>query len=247
MHMGWDDSSGVAAFGLVANPAPFIRVRWIELNRDGDRLVDWGRGADAFVKEEMDRARRMESDRARRDFLASRAALRQLLGQEVGEPAYSERFLLTKSGKPRVQGANIHFSLSRTKELAVIAISSRPVGIDVERNERLSADLARKIRSSTDCLNVCFANSADARKKTSLNEIELWALLEAYSKLKDTRLAEHFSDWGSPGGTVDRLPSGSDRPVIAYTVQMPRGYRCFCCSEQSDAHLDVGEFEMDLV
>ena len=245
MQLGWDQSSDARACGLGEQKEHFIRVRWIDLDRDGSRLVDWGSDVDLFLKDEVDRARRMNSERGRRDFLAGRAALRQLLGRELGEPAYSESFLSTTSGKPHLRGGNLHFSLSRTKGIAAIAISSRPVGIDVERNDCVSADLSKKIRLATDGLDLRFENCQDVRKDAPSNEMELWTLLEAYSKLKDTRLAEHFSDWGSSGGGTAFSPNRSDLPAIAHPVNLPRGYRCFCCSEQSDARLDVSEFCMD--
>jgi 4'-phosphopantetheinyl transferase len=66
-------------------------------------------------------------------FAASRAALRLVLARYVGaEPADLE-FTIGPHGQPRLAAGDVHFSLSRSGGLALVAVSRGPVGADLER------------------------------------------------------------------------------------------------------------------
>lgn len=91
-----------------------------------------GIGADA---DERARADRMRSDIGRERFLASRAWLRVVLGHHLGVDPGAVRFAVAPRGKPSiVDGGDLCFSLSRSAEVGLIAITrGRAVGVDVER------------------------------------------------------------------------------------------------------------------
>lgn len=86
----------------------------------------------------------------RRDRRLARDALRAILAAELGVPAGSVEVKTTAEGKPYLSGDPVHFNLSHSSELALVAICREaPVGIDLEHARELRAPdrLARRICS----------------------------------------------------------------------------------------------------
>jgi len=68
-------------------------------------------------------------------FAASRAWLRVILGRYLGAEPDRLQFAASPGGRPVLAGEHadpIHFSLSRSADRAVVAVSRSPVGADVE-------------------------------------------------------------------------------------------------------------------
>ena len=106
------------------------------------RLEAWGDLTACLTPEEHTRAERFRVARARDQFILGRAWLRRLLGAYLDiEPS---RIVLTyeATGKPVLAGAAggqpVHFNLSHSGELVVIAVSGGGrVGVDVEQRKCL--------------------------------------------------------------------------------------------------------------
>lgn len=69
------------------------------------------------------------------DKIASRSALREILGRYLGLPADELRFEANRHGKPRLTRpeGELAFNLSHSRSLALVAVARREVGVDVER------------------------------------------------------------------------------------------------------------------
>lgn len=69
------------------------------------------------------------------DTVASRWALREILGRYLGLPADELRFETNRHGKPRLATpeGELAFNLSHSRSLALVAVARREVGVDVER------------------------------------------------------------------------------------------------------------------
>jgi 4'-phosphopantetheinyl transferase len=68
-----------------------------------------------------------------REFAVTRALLRQILAHYAGRAAAGLCFDSTSGGKPLLRGAEgLHFSVSHSRDVGVLAIARRPVGVDVE-------------------------------------------------------------------------------------------------------------------
>jgi phosphopantetheinyl transferase len=69
------------------------------------------------------------------DTVASRRALREILGRYLGLPADELRFETGQHGKPRLAApeGELEFNLSHSGSLALVAVARREVGVDVER------------------------------------------------------------------------------------------------------------------
>ena len=80
---------------------------------------------------ELERARRL-SDSTRREFVATRAILRTLLGERLGVPAAAVPLKRSENGKLFVSGG-VLFNVAHSKDLAVFAFThDLRVGVDVE-------------------------------------------------------------------------------------------------------------------
>lgn len=88
--------------------------------------------------DELRRADRYHFRRDRDRFIVARAWLRILLGRYVSASAATLRFRYTPMGKPELIGTSNEavpcFSVSHSDGMGVIAVGSRRVGVDIERN-----------------------------------------------------------------------------------------------------------------
>lgn len=84
--------------------------------------------------DEWERARRFVFARDRHRFVAAHAALRSTLAQQTGIPGALLDFTLGAFGKPvLIEPAGLHFNLSHSQSVALIAISDgAEIGVDVE-------------------------------------------------------------------------------------------------------------------
>jgi 4'-phosphopantetheinyl transferase len=88
---------------------------------------------DLLSREETRRASTYRFAKDRREFVVTRAVLRQILADYTDQPAAALCFDSSSSGKPVLRGRqDLHFSVSHSSDLALFAVARKPVGIDVE-------------------------------------------------------------------------------------------------------------------
>lgn len=104
-----------------------------------------------LTPDERERADRYRAAHARHQFVTARGFLRRILGNELGVAPDGVRLTYGPAGKPLLAGGaeDVHFNVSHTDGLAVIALARRPVGVDVERVRAVSdpAGLVRRFFS----------------------------------------------------------------------------------------------------
>ena len=87
-------------------------------------------------------------------------------------------FIHDDSGKPQLQGhPEIHFSMSHCHEAVAVAVSDRPIGIDIETTEHYSAEVARRVMSDNEMRQI--ENSA----RPEVAFTRLWTMKESLFKL----------------------------------------------------------------
>jgi 4'-phosphopantetheinyl transferase len=98
-----------------------------------------------LATDEQARAARFVRARDRRRFVRCRAALREILGRLLDEPASSLRFRTAAVGKPELDGESdehrhaLRFNVSHSSELGLIAVCrGREVGVDLEQVRSIS-------------------------------------------------------------------------------------------------------------
>jgi 4'-phosphopantetheinyl transferase len=103
-----------------------------------------GAELEVLSAEERERAARFVRPLDRRRFARCRAALREILGRLLGEPAVAVRFRAAARGKPeldqapggdpRAERRALRFNVSHSSDLALIAVCrGRELGVDLER------------------------------------------------------------------------------------------------------------------
>jgi 4'-phosphopantetheinyl transferase len=120
-----------------ATPVPLppgeVHIWRVGLHRSEQELARLER---TLSPEEQHRAHRFRIESARRQFIASRAALRSILAGYLSVLPEAVRFSHGPMGKPELPlgGPPLHFNLSHSDGLALIAASRHcEVGVDVER------------------------------------------------------------------------------------------------------------------
>jgi 4'-phosphopantetheinyl transferase len=89
--------------------------------------------AAALTPDERDRAGRYRIGPVREQFVTSRGLLRLLLGSCLDTPPHAVPITYTAAGKPVLANHALHFNLTHTAGLVLVAVAGRRVGIDVER------------------------------------------------------------------------------------------------------------------
>jgi 4'-phosphopantetheinyl transferase len=134
-----------------AGPSPDLRVWRVELDVGAA-------GVDAALAElsadERQWADRLRQPAHRRQFVVTRSALRRVLGSALGVAPKAVTLATGEHGKPRLALDDLHFNLSHSGDLALIAVCrDHAVGVDVEQVGRgLSEldDIARLYFSSAE-------------------------------------------------------------------------------------------------
>ena len=107
----------------------------IDLYHANLRHTGWRRLVGLLFAAERDRANAFSFERDARRFIVSHAVLRTLLGRAAGIAPVELSFQGEPGLKPVLEASlsrPLHFSLSRSEELALIGLASRPIGVDIE-------------------------------------------------------------------------------------------------------------------
>ena len=141
--------------------------------------------------DETARAARFVFDHHRRRFVAGRAALRRILGAEVGRAPETLVFEYSLAGKPSIPSGgepDIHFNLSHSDQWALVAVTNiGAVGVDIEKRRPL-ADVLRLAQTAFS------ANELEELRGVAPSEREDaffagWTRKEAYIKARGDRLS----------------------------------------------------------
>lgn len=165
---------------------------WLHsLERDAQRL------ADLLPQAERDRTNSFLNPSARLQFIATRYALRSLLAERLGCDLTGITFEIGPHGKPALKHPatqDLHFNLSHSGELALIAISSTgAVGVDVEQNrDRPNAvQLANRFFTETESRAIGQMPAAE-RSETFLR---MWTQKEAMLKATGLGIANGLKNF----------------------------------------------------
>lgn len=96
---------------------------------------------------EIARAKQFLHPKPRREFLLTRGALKQILALKLGKSPTTLDFQQNASGKPFLDGINLHFNVSHSHGISLIGFrQDGPLGVDVEPLKDLTSreSLARR-------------------------------------------------------------------------------------------------------
>jgi 4'-phosphopantetheinyl transferase len=167
----------------------------------GRVVVCWsvlGEGDETLLSgNELARASRFRDGEDRRRFVAGRAWLRSELAALGGGPAACQRFGYGPMGKPHlVDDPGLHFSLSHTEDLVVLAAGrSGPVGLDAERARPgvYEREAAALVLAAEEIASIEAADDPDAAF------VAAWTRKEAYAKLEGEGLERTLAGFSLEG------------------------------------------------
>ncbi len=129
----------------------------------------------------MDRQKQILSQKSQQNatnMLVGSILARVALKKEFGLPVKEQIFELGEHGKPFLKnGKNQYFNISHSGCYVVCAVSENPVGIDVEVPGKYKEELARKVLSPLEFMNLSHT------KNKHIEFSKLWTKKEAYVKM----------------------------------------------------------------
>ena len=174
---------------------------------------------DYLTESEKERRYSYVCERARKRFTLRRSALRLLLSQRLGLDPLEIKIVEYEKGKPFLPAVpDLHFSLSQSGSLAVIAMGNCRLGADIER-----VDCDYPIAEVSD--HVMTAQERINGMNTPDLFFRIWTAKEAILKAAGTGLLTPMTDLevtlGDDGFAIQRLPLGFPKKEDWKTALFP--------------------------
>ncbi|MFF8593289.1 4'-phosphopantetheinyl transferase family protein [Streptomyces sp. NPDC015220] len=185
---------------------------WVaDAGREGHRATRLARTV--LDDAELERAAAFRDEEARLAYVLAHVALRQLVAAAVGREPRALRLERDPCpgcggphGRPSVTGGAVHFSLSHSGPMVLLALSSTPVGADIERlpGPRTVADVTRMLHPR-EAAELRALDDTDS----PLAFARVWTRKEAYLKGLGTGLSDDLSrDYLGTGEHPAPAPEG---------------------------------------
>lgn len=178
---------------MALTPAP-VALWQIELRASPAALPRlWSQ----LSEEERDRADRFVFPHHRERFIVAHAALRQILGETLGQPPATIEFRKGSHDKPYLTTGSLHFNLSHSADQAVVACSTEAeVGVDIEQiRDRMELDsMARQVFSPSERAKL-MALRGDVKRDAFFRT---WSRKEAFIKALGLGLARELGSFDVP-------------------------------------------------
>lgn len=129
---------------------------------------------------------KMHHQQDRDRSLAAQLLLQTLL-QQQGMPAMALH--RKPDGQPFLEGSSLHVSLSHSEEMVACAISSTPVGIDIEKIRPIDLRICSRFFTPEEQLYVQ-GNEQDSDSSRYTRFFEIWTAKEAYFKRLGTGITD---------------------------------------------------------
>jgi 4'-phosphopantetheinyl transferase len=168
---------------------------------------------------EQARAKRFVDARGYRQYVISRARMRQVLAHYTGVPSKEIRFTIVGDGKPALldRTANVFFNNTHSGELGLIAVTrGREVGIDMERFR----DIERALRVSKRFFTPEEHESLSVLEGEEMIRafLRIWTTREAGTKARGASVWRGLGSW--KGSRMARHPGVQADDSTEFTTRM---------------------------
>src|SRR3954470_14747281 len=162
-----------------------------------------------FAPREEERFRSFATDELRSRWGTARGALREVLGAALGCAPREVTFGYGSHGKPQLAGSPLHFNISHSGAVALIALAHVEVGVDVElpRARRTDA-IARRFYAPGEIERLFAIEDAAARADAFFR---LWTCKEAFLKVTGEGLSRSTRSY----------EIAPDRPRLLWATGIP--------------------------
>lgn len=149
---------------------------------------------------ERERAARFRFDADRERFILGHGWMRSMLGMALGMPAADLRFVRGPFGKPQLEGHDLRFNFSDTKDAVLLGMTNGiDIGIDIETmHRRVDHDAVAGHYFTQDETNLLSELTGDDRKRRFL---ELWTRKEAVLKASGVGIMDDLKELRVLDGT----------------------------------------------
>lgn len=197
---------------------------------------------------EKKRASAMTHARAKAEFIKVRGILRLVLAEHLAKRPSGLAFAIGINGKPYLAGDDgLEFNVSHSGEVALIAVSRSPVGIDIEKADA-SIDhlsIAETVFSSEE--RVTLGKAPEAQRENVF--LWLWTRKEAYLKATGSGFSSDLAQISSvspDGRIVDHSQPPASPPWYAIDLPAPANFRAALVARTKDVDLSVTDISEDL-
>lgn len=195
-----------------------MKIAFISSAEISDELLaEWLLEADESKRREISLMRQADKRRLR---IAADHLCRTAAAEALGLSPAEVKFGKNEHGKPITDG--MEFNLSHSGDIAVCAVSDKPIGIDIEAVREIRPDVAKRFASADELEYI----GSDPRRL-----FEIWTLKEAYFKCVGTGIG---SDIKSVTFTVDGDDIRCSEPGFTCKfISIADGYICSVCEKES--------------
>ena len=239
---------------------PFVQLNYASLDLLNDKsfstqILGW------LSSEEHKRYKRFVSKQQANQYLLARALLRSQLSKRVLDVLPHEWiFVIDDYGKPkladRFSHLNLHFNLSHSEELVVVALSEGlKLGVDVEYIHRpvFNMALAKRYFAKTE-----LADLIKLTEKQKIRRIaQLWTLKESYlkasglgirvplAKLEFCFERECGLDFSLPSSLIQPLPAEDSRFIGLFNVFCFESEYSLALTIETDKEIDASVIKVN--
>lgn len=118
----------------------------------------------------------------RKRSLAGDLLTKKYLSKIYGVPKDQVEIKIGEHGKPYALNIPAHFNISHSGNYVVVAISDRPIGIDLEMIDDFSAILAKKLFNDDELKYISEIGIKNKKSAMQQHFFEIWTAKEAYLK-----------------------------------------------------------------
>jgi 4'-phosphopantetheinyl transferase len=122
-----------------------------------------------FSEKEKEKFQSVKYEHRKREFLVIRLLLEHLLGEKI-------EILYSADGKPKLKNKSLFISISHSADLAVVLLSEKNAGVDVENVRRNTEKIATRFLSENEL------NDIKNSHKPKLQRMLYWCAKEAAFK-----------------------------------------------------------------
>ena len=207
----------------------------------------------SLSSDELARANRFAFHRDRNAYISTRAVLRELLGQYLATPPKEIAFHYAERGKPGLAqtaptptggGAPVHFNVSHTRSLALLAFAcDRRLGIDVEFIRPIDnwEDIARRFFSPSELAEL----RALPPEQRDEGFYTCWTRKESYLKARGEGLhlpLDRFDVTLTPGAPL-RLTAEDASNWALISLYPRQGYAAALTAEGQNFNLQLWDYD----
>lgn len=145
-------------------------------------------------EERQKKADKIKSNPAKKLSLAAGELTKRVIAEKLNKDPKDLRFRVGKNGKPYIENVDIEFSIAHSGDIAICAVSDRPVGVDIEKIRDVNIGVAKRLFTHDEQQYVF-----EKWNYVRVRFFEIWTRKEAYVKMRGRGVLDfpNFSTMGN--------------------------------------------------